>query len=353
MHPISHAVVTLVISTGTIAGCGIPSSGGAPSDGGSSSPPPSIDATAASCAPIDSGGRRLLSQMGLYSDIRAQTIAPGVTEYAPAYALWADGADKDRFVLLPPGTQIDTSNMDYWEFPVGTKLFKQFSLNGQLLETRIIERTANTGQSSDYSITPFIWLADGCDAIETPEGATNVLGTTHDVPTSAQCLTCHSGEPGRVLGFSAIQLSKSGAAPTLTSLAQADLLTRPPPAGVDYPVPGDGPTAAALGYLHANCGHCHNPNSSPAKLLSMRLRLNVADRTPAATTIWTTTVNQPTQLFRVAGITERIAAGNPGASAIPYRMDHRGDSAQMPPLATKIVDATGLATIQSWISSLP
>jgi hypothetical protein len=292
--------------------------------------------------------------MGLYSNILSQTFSPGVSEYEPAYALWADGSGKRRFVLLPQGTQIDTSDMDHWQFPVGTKLFKEFALNGQRLETRMIERTADTGQSSDYSLSPFIWLADGCDAVETPQGATDVLGTTHDVPSSNECGSCHGGEPGRVLGFSAIQLSKSGAPPTLTSLAQTGLLTNPPPAGTGYPVPGDPATAAALGYLHANCGHCHNPNGVyPADRMSMILRLNVADTTPEATTIWSTTVNVPTQWFRAPGIVDRVAADDPNASAIPYRMDNRGNVAQMPPLATKTVDSVGLATVQAWISSLP
>ncbi|MEI9939231.1 MAG: hypothetical protein WDO69_18580 [Pseudomonadota bacterium] len=189
--------------------------------------------------------------------------------------------------------------------------------------------------------------------METTEGAANVLGTTHDVPSSKDCTLCHNGEPGRVLGFSAIQLSKSGPPPTLTSLASAGSLTVPPPAGVDYPVLGDPATAAALGYLHANCGHCHNPHGWPGSFLSQHLRLNVAERTLETTAIWTSTVNQPTQWFRAAGITDRIVAGDPDHSAIAYRMADRGDSAQMPPKATKQVDSVGLAAVRSWISSLP
>ncbi len=94
------------------------------------------------CSQLDAGGRRLLSQMGLYSDIPAQELAQGVIPFEPAHVLWADGADKRRFLKLPPGTQIDTSDMDHWQFPVGTKVFKEFALNGQRLETRMIERAA-------------------------------------------------------------------------------------------------------------------------------------------------------------------------------------------------------------------
>jgi hypothetical protein len=255
---------------------------------------------------------------------------------------------------LPKGTQIDSADMDHWQFPAGTKLFKEFALNGRRLETRLIERTAATGQSTDYALSSFVWTPDGCDAVETTQGATDVLGTTHDVPSSSECTSCHGGEPGRILGFSAIQLSKPGPPPTLASIAAAGLLSSPPSGAVDYPAPGDAATAAALGYLHANCGHCHNPNgATPARFLSMALRLNVADRTPESTTIWTTTVNVPTQWFHFPGVVDRVAAGSPSTSAILTRMSNRGSGVQMPPLGTKAVDATGLAAVQAWIASVP
>jgi hypothetical protein len=291
--------------------------------------------------------------MGLYADIAAGTIDARIIAYEPAFALWSDGADKRRFLSLPANQKIDTSDMDHWQFPVGTRLFKEFSLNGQLLETRMIERTDSRGRSSDYSLSSFVWRQDQCDAVETTTGAIGVLGTTHDVPSSADCTSCHDGEPGQVLGFSAIQLSGSGRPLTLASLATSGLLTSPPPPGADYHVSGDPTTVAALGYLHANCGHCHNAGTRLGERLAMDLRLVVADRTPEATAIWRSTVNQPTQWFRAAGITARIAAHDPNASAIPYRMAHRGMYPQMPPLATKVIDSAGVALLRSWISTIP
>ena len=54
---------------------------------------------------------------------------------APTEALWSDGAVKRRFIYLPPGTTIDTTNMDEWVFPVGTKFWKEFSVDGRKLRT--------------------------------------------------------------------------------------------------------------------------------------------------------------------------------------------------------------------------
>ena len=71
-----------------------------------------------------------------------QKPADGVLSYQPAYELWSDGAEKERFVYLPPETQIDTSNPDRWTFPVGTRFYKTFAVGGKRIETRLIEKVA-------------------------------------------------------------------------------------------------------------------------------------------------------------------------------------------------------------------
>src|SRR5262245_15290995 len=90
------------------------------------------------------GSRERLSQTGLYRDIVAKTVMDDLVAYQPAYPLWSDGAAKRRWMRLPPGTRIDTSDAEHWRFPVGTRFFKEFSLDGVLLETRLIERVARS-----------------------------------------------------------------------------------------------------------------------------------------------------------------------------------------------------------------
>ena len=51
-------------------------------------------------------------------------------------------------------------------------------------------------------------------------------------------------------------------------------------------------------------------------------------------------------------MTARIEPGVPESSAILYRMGERGNNAQMPPLATGIVDEEGIALIEAWVESL-
>ena len=49
-----------------------------------------------------------------------------------------DGAELGRYLLLPRGTTIDTSVMDQWVFPVGTKSWIEFRVGGKLVETRFL-----------------------------------------------------------------------------------------------------------------------------------------------------------------------------------------------------------------------
>ena len=43
--------------------------------------------------------------------------------------LWSDGAKKQRWIQLPPGEKIDVADLDNWQFPKGTKLWKQFTVS--------------------------------------------------------------------------------------------------------------------------------------------------------------------------------------------------------------------------------
>jgi hypothetical protein len=307
-------------------------------------------------APLpDADPNRYLSQTGLYVDIASQRFAPDLLEFEPRYKLWSDGAEKRRWVRLPAHERIDTSDMEHWLLPVGTQFFKEFRApDGTLLETRLIEHVADTGDDAlDYWMGAFLWRADASDAVFVPAGASDVNGTPHDVPTQTQCRTCHQGEPGHALGFSALQLYGDGVPGLrLADLVAAGRLSHDPPDGVAYVVPGDAATAAALGYVHANCGHCHNPHGAARPDVDMTLRLDLVAATPEETTIYRNTVGVPLFRFNLDGYTLRIAPGDPGASAVYFRMGVRDKGRQMPPLATEFPDETALQTLSAWISSL-
>jgi hypothetical protein len=301
-----------------------------------------------------------LAETGLFADAVAQRIADDALPFEPTYWLWSDGADKRRWLRLPPGTQIDTIAMDHWVFPIGTKLWKEFSLDGVLLETRLIERYGDGPE--DYWMGAFVWNAAQTDAVLAPDGQTDINGTPHDAPAQKDCLACHRGDTGRVLGFSALQLSRAADArrvgPTLTDLIEQHLLTTPPDrtdagSAPPFSVPGDAVTAAALGYLHANCGHCHNKNGTAWPDTQMVLRLTTHETDAPSSDVYKSLVGVTLQYWRGGAITQRVAPGDPDASAIVARMSARGTKDQMPPLATEVIDPAGIGKVRAWIASLP
>lgn len=287
-----------------------------------------------------------LSQTGLLGD--------GVIAFAPAFALWSDGATKKRSILLPAGAQIDTSDMDDWRFPAGTTIWKEFVRDDVRLETRLLLKT---GPSDDaWVAAAYLW--DGDDARLLPEGAENVNGTKHNVPTAAKCRACHGGRASFVLGFSAVQLANvdpvGEGAFTLDDAIARGLLSDPPADSAALRVPGEAHERAALGYLHANCAHCHNQDRpqrdgprcyDPERDFDMLLR--AGQRAVEDTATYRTLVS---------GEDDIVVAGDPDESELVSRMESRSAdsiaSDQMPPLASEEVDHEGVAIIRAWIVSL-
>jgi hypothetical protein len=308
--------------------------------------PPAADPT-----PPEQGGPSYvrLSETGLYANIASKALSPDLTFFQPSHFLWSDGTEKRRWLRLPAGSRIDSSDMDNWQLPVGTQVFKEFSLGGVLLETRLIERYGPG--PSDYWMGSFVWSADASDAVFAPLGSENVVGTGHDVPSTAACQQCHIGEAGRLLGFTAVQLSGQREGATLSSLAASGVLSNPPPAGADYGTPGDPTTAAALGYLHANCGHCHNPRGIGYQFNDLELRLSVGESSPALTGAYRTALGQPLTV-PVGSLVFRVRRGFPEESAVWQLMNTRTAAQKMPPLATELIDPAGLGLVEDWIRSL-
>ena len=290
---------------------------------------------------------------GLYGS--GQAIAGDVLEYAPAESLWADGAVKRRFIRLPPGSKIDSRDMDEWVFPVGTQTWKEFTVAGRKVETRYAEKRTD----GSWLRTTYVWSDDETSAVEVTAGVQNVRGTGYDVPPQTECNECHDGAADGVLGFEAIGLSGAAATGlTMQALIDQGLLTQPP---AQVPVIPGGPLdVAALGWLHANCGNaCHNGTSGAAAGwtgLHMRLTVGalatVQDTDTYKTALGVASSFQPTP---DAGFL-RIAPGDPAHSAIPFRASARNAGGhagwQMPPIATNVADLADVDAVEAWITSL-
>jgi cytochrome c553 len=315
-------------------------------DAGACPPPPDTSLDAGGYIPVAT-----LAETGLYADPKKETLAKGVHAFEPRFALWSDGATKKRYLYLPPCTQIDTSDMDHWVFPVGTKAWKEFTRDGIRVETRLLEKAA-----LGWYMVAYVWNAAQTKAVANASGKSDANGTLHDVPSAATCQFCHAGETDRLLGVSAIQLSHTRDGLNLTELARLGLLSDPPKQ--DFIVPGTSIDQTALGALHANCGHCHNPTGagwSVAAGLYLRLLTgqldNVTD-TPA----YQSAVNDALTSKTVPGATLRIVPGDADTSGLLLRLEAMrgsgGSDLMMPALATELNDDATETAVRDWIESL-
>lgn len=286
---------------------------------------------------------------GLYVPGSCSVLAPGVRSFAPEFVLWSDGADKERFVYLPPGARIDTSDPDAWIYPVGTVFFKTFSRDGLRLETRINTKVSEGVGIANWTMRTFAWNEAQDGVTEVTEGVVNALGTDHDIPPTTLCAQCHTGAAVDVgMGFTAIQLNHEGSVVSLADLVAEDRLTAP--IALDAArVPGTGDVRDALGYMHANCGGCHGGPSPLPGGAPMDLWIDVGMTDPALTASYTTTVGV-TSLW--PGAPYRVAPGLPDDSAIMRRMQSRTVGVQMPPIASEIPHSIAVGTIRRWILSL-
>lgn len=314
--------------------------------------------------PADPWPAPSLKDTGLYADWDSKSIGPDKIRFSPQYPLWTDGAIKTRWMELPPGTYIDASNPDAWQFPVGTRFWKEFKFSRRA-ETRFIEHTAEGWKYATYA-----WNDDESDAELAPERgiARSVVireNVRHGIPSRSDCKSCHEGSPARILGFSTLQLSAdrdpnaphAEAVPdggvTLRTLVESGLVRGLPAHLADGAprIAANTPVArAALGYLHGNCSYCHTSSGELANL-KFSLLYPVAEsfeHPPAmATTVGQISKFVPS-VWDAPG--ERVRAGEPDRSVLALRMASRNPVAQMPPLGSRLVDEEAVALIRKWIA---
>ncbi|MBA3465530.1 MAG: hypothetical protein H0T46_36695 [Deltaproteobacteria bacterium] len=337
-------------------------------DGGSSAIDAAtpIDMGVSIDAPVDANPNMpsTLADTGLCTNAACTTYAADVRVYAPQYELWSDGATKKRWIYLPPGTKIDTTDMNYWKFPVGTKLWKEFTRGGVRVETRFMLKVMeNDATPGAWFFASYVWnTAQNATTEATPGGMQDANGTQHDIPMRAQCRRCHDNTPGRVLGVQALSLDFQGATGELDldDLAAMNLLTTNPPgtAGAPrFPLPvnnGNGAVdKAAYGYMHGNCGGCHNPNSSIFATTTLDLRMDVTKL--SSVTVMPARVTTVNVNGTVGGLTGPIVKPNDTANSVLItRMNiAAGTNGRMPEIGTEITDPAGLAALTAWINQPP
>ncbi len=267
--------------------------------------------------------------------------------YAPGYPLWSDGGEKERFLVLPEGAQIDASQPDLYEFPLATLLFKTFSFRTPAspdavvpIETRLLRLTEAGWEFSVYG-----WNDAGTEAdlLELRRGevrsvlSDNAEAFEHRIPSRLECRQCHESAASAVLGLSELQLARSGDLDTL-----APQLT-PAPSAPYASLAERGPlTREVLGYFVGNCVHCHNGSNGASSSFDLRPEVALPHL-----------IDQPTaSSATAAGI--RVLPGQPEASILYLGLSGTGDAEvkEMPPLGVAIRDQAAVVQLYDWILAL-
>lgn len=307
------------------------------------------------CPPESRTAPNELRCTGLYSDWTKKTVAAEVASFKPGVELWSDGAEKQRWVLLPKGAKIDTTDVEEWQFPVGTKTWKEFRVNGRRVETRFYWKLSTT----EWAWTTYEWKKDEDRADRLDDGRPNAEGN-YSIPKVETCDQCHRGRKDKVLGIEAMAMSLPEAQGlTLAKLKQDGVVGQDVNVAA-IPEDSTGKARAALAYLHMNCGvACHaNAPHSPAIKSGLFLRLNVADLNAgkplgvAETAIGKPVLGNAYFDFVSRGFL-RIKPGVAAESLLPELARIRNQSISMPPVGSLQPDDVGRKAVEDWINALP
>src|SRR6202453_354797 len=311
----------------------------------------------------------LLSQTGVFSDTPKRIASPGLIPYDLNVAFWSDGADKSRWIAVPPG-QIIFSASGEWRCPAGTVFVKNFDLSldaanpgaKRRLETRLLVRDSRGGV---YGAV-YKWRPDGSDAELLSTSVTETIqvksatGEVHEqtwyYPSRQDCLACHTAGAGGVLGAKTRQLNRPftyASGVTDNELRTWNHLGLFAPAFKDEEVQTFAALAAAddtgrslqdraRSYLDANCAQCHRPGGTVANF-DARFDTPLSQQQ---------LVDGPVLIDQGIDRPRIISPHDIWRSIAYMRIDTVGDI-RMPPIDRETIDEHGVALMREWIDSMP
>ncbi len=348
---------------------------------------------------------KLLSQTGLYADIKAKRMIADAVRFDVNSPLWSDASVKARWIVLKKGTSVAYRELDdYLDYPDSAIFIKQFALDTipgdstsrVLWETRLLVNLkqgpdgSSPGQDKWYGVS-YKWRRDQSEADLVspgagandgiaihPPGKSAYLKKWH-FPARDECWKCHvqgasGGKQARsVLGFFSAQLNGPywhGAGNQVDSLFARGILKGDRPAdwsksprwhGVsDSTSPGATLDARARSYIAANCSGCHGARGN-ANHAAAFVAFNYDFHTGvAAEELRDRTVRRTDFVSEIEprSITPKLIVPKyPQKSLLLYRQttrdtvpgDYAWDTQQMPPLATYERNLAALDLLNRWV----
>lgn len=327
-----------------------------------------------------------LAQTGLFDDWRRLVPRKGMVDYRVNVPLWSDGAEKQRWILAPPGQAVDYTGDGKFRYPDGTIFVKHFALatdqrqpaHLRPLETRVlVVEPGGAVHGASYR-----WSADGkrtrrltfaeTETIAVVQTDGSVREQVWHYPGRFDCLMCHNDVSGYVLGFTPKQLIGQVPRPK-PAVPRRAMPTRSvsegQPSGelarliargvvrdcgsgeartkVRPLVPLDAEhaplTDRVRSYLDVNCSTCHNPGRY---FSAFDARF---ERDPNEQGI----IEGPSYFHAdFDGAMRIIKPGRVELSVAHMRLSSRDPHLRMPPLGSSVVDEQAQRVIAAWIQSL-
>jgi mono/diheme cytochrome c family protein len=245
--------------------------------------------------------------------------------------------------------------------PVGTVMIKTFMFDGKRVETRLLAHPdAATWNGYSYQ-----WNEAQTEAMVIPDDRLEATFDTgqHMVdwhfPNRVDCNGCHTASAGGTLGPETRQMNR-----VVDGMSQIDrwkALGLFEGAGPSAPyqaalmLPYDGQLGAvpagatteqrARSYLHANCAYCHRPDGE-FTFLDFRYDTALEDMGACGAAPMNSDVGVTGALV--------LTPAMPMKSVLWLRMSSPkiDEKTRMPQLATYVVDATAVALVGEWITSI-
>ncbi|MEW8508135.1 MAG: PQQ-dependent sugar dehydrogenase [Candidatus Thiodiazotropha sp.] len=293
----------------------------------------------------------MLSGWGCFQAGDVENFSDYVIPYNINALLWSDFADKERFMAIPEESTVSIDAEGRFDFPPGSVLGKHFRLDGELIETRLLMRHANSGWRG-YS---YEWNDTLSDAVLLENAKEKAFtDQTWHYPSPAECLLCHTTISGVALGPELGQLNRDFPYPARSANQLmtyeaigllADSLNDLQRSTAFYAVDDTAYSAErrARSYLHSNCAMCHQPGGTGGGDLDLRMSADLStsglcNRAPLAGDLG---LNNPVLL----------KPGDPDNSILVLRMETLGE-ARMPPLGSSEIDTQAAAVVREWVSTL-
>ncbi|MEM6802134.1 MAG: SO2930 family diheme c-type cytochrome [Bacteroidota bacterium] len=312
-----------------------------------------------------------LSDHGFFKvELASLEAVEGVLPYELNASLFTDYAHKARFMQVPAGKEIQLAGEELI-YPEGTYLIKNFfywkdeqdkSLGRQLIETRVLYKTASKWEVANYE-----WDAEQKEAYRNILGAKKEIAwkdgegkarkVSYVIPDNNDCKSCHKhkGEV-KYIGPKLRNLNKEiaygeGRQNQLVKFQEVgwlktDLAIEEAPLMPDYHDESFAIQDRARAYLDINCGHCHSkfgPASNTALFLEYeekeahRLGFNKG----------------PVSAAQGSGnLRYNITPGNADSSILVYRMNSVETGVAMPEIGRNLIHEEGVALMREWIDGL-